>query len=385
MKRSWIRILLICFAVLLVVFALLRLARQPQPPLPADAAEQARAEPAALLDAVLVHGEAAQLSLADLPAETTITLIGSDSARTHGVRFRRSAYANQGLILYRLPAAVYHVYADGGRVDPGAAALPSGYTLPRDGMRKHWRFFTDDDGFLALAVRETDDLPAGYYDVILDPGHGGADLGAVAHGYQEAALNLENSLLMKAYLEAYGLKVALTRESAALPGGDAAEDNPYLPGARLDRIYSSHACYLFSNHLNGGSGRDAGFQIYSSVATDSRFADSVAGALRAAGASENNGGAGLVANGVYKRPSEVYSETKRDYYFILRESGGYALSPFRCRLFNSSLADALYCGPEGLLMEYAFLDNAADLRHWLDNRETLLRAAVDGAAAYWEL
>lgn len=49
--------------------------------------------------------------------------------------------------------------------------------------------------------------------LVIDPGHGGADPGAVALGLKEKDLNLNISLLLKQFLENAGEKVLLTRET----------------------------------------------------------------------------------------------------------------------------------------------------------------------------
>lgn len=331
---------------------------------------------------LLVHGESAHI----LPAEGSgpLALRGEGENGEHSFLIAAGEYANQGLKLYQLPAALYRVYAGEYPLAAGDVYLPAGYTLTRGGGNKRWQFLADDQGLLLLSVSDVSSLPADVYDIFIDVGHGGEDSGAAAFGYVEAEQNLLASLYMRDCLEALGLKVKLSRGDANIAGGAAAEDNPYLPGARLDSVYASQAKYLFSNHLNGGGGRERGFQVYSSVRTDAAFAGAVAQALRDAGHSANNRGLGLVADGVYKRRSEVYSETVRDYYFILRESGGYALSPYRYRLISNK-GQALAAGPEGLLMEYIFLDNREDLDYWLSNYRLLIEAAVEGAAEYWQL
>jgi len=48
--------------------------------------------------------------------------------------------------------------------------------------------------------------------VIIDPGHGGADPGAVADGYHEADLNMELARALKQRLEKNGVKVKMTRD-----------------------------------------------------------------------------------------------------------------------------------------------------------------------------
>jgi len=48
-------------------------------------------------------------------------------------------------------------------------------------------------------------------DIVLDPGHGGKDPGAVFNGHFEKSVNLQSVLLIDKYLKRAGLKTALTR------------------------------------------------------------------------------------------------------------------------------------------------------------------------------
>ena len=62
--------------------------------------------------------------------------------------------------------------------------------------------------------------------IVVDPGHGGSDTGAVSpHGFFEKDANLSTSLLLKAELESLGYKVALTRDDDSFP---ALYDRPRL-------------------------------------------------------------------------------------------------------------------------------------------------------------
>lgn len=54
-------------------------------------------------------------------------------------------------------------------------------------------------------------LPKDVYDVVIDPGHGGADNGAEGGGYTESELTLEYGNMVKTELEKLGLKVKMTR------------------------------------------------------------------------------------------------------------------------------------------------------------------------------
>lgn len=49
--------------------------------------------------------------------------------------------------------------------------------------------------------------------IVLDPGHGGEDSGAVANGVQEKDINLRISLMLRDMLEAAGCQVVMTRDT----------------------------------------------------------------------------------------------------------------------------------------------------------------------------
>ena len=298
------------------------------------------------------------------------------------VRHEYSAYVNQGLPLWQLPAGTFTFQSAGLSIAAANCNLPEGYTLTRGGMNKHWRFY-EEEGLLCLEIRDVVSLPPDVYDIFIDVGHGGEDPGAAAFGLVEREENLKSSLYMAELLRAHGLKVKLSREDNNITGGTAAEDNPYLSGARVDLFYRSGAKYVISNHLNAPEA--SGFQIYSSVKTDLAFSRAIAQKLVDMGWHANNQGYGLVENGMYKRRSNTYSLGIRDYYFVVRETGGYTLSPYHYRLANREQDERIFMGAETILMEYLFIDNRGDNQYWQENWQRLVKAVVDGAVEYWKL
>ena len=104
------------------------------------------------------------------------------------------------------------------------------------------------------------------YDVVIDPGHGGYDAGAIGiDDYCERDFTLPLSLKIKEKLEAAGLKVALTRDN---------DDNllePYGEDGRIARVCKTHAKYMISVHMNSmGAG---GLEIYTASGIDYTFAE----------------------------------------------------------------------------------------------------------------
>jgi N-acetylmuramoyl-L-alanine amidase len=94
--------------------------------------------------------------------------------------------------------------------------------------------------------------PAGTAEVVLDPGHGGGDPGAVneAFGLHEDDLVLAIAARVAELLQAEGITVALTREDDVVELGNSARgDIANLCAARV----------FVSIHLNGSTDPDANF------------------------------------------------------------------------------------------------------------------------------
>ncbi len=106
--------------------------------------------------------------------------------------------------------------------------------------------------------------PLKYRYVVIDPGHGGLDNGAMEYGYKEDDINLSISKLLKSELEYYGATVYLTRD------GDydmtkrnhhySKQDDMYL---RVKEIDKHQAHYLLSIHQNAANNSKAwGSQVF---------------------------------------------------------------------------------------------------------------------------
>ena len=129
-------------------------------------------------------------------------------------------------------------------------------------------------GFHITTVKE---LPDNVYDVVIDPGHGGNDVGAVNGRYMESEIALDCALELKKQLEDIGLKVLLTRD-----GTESEEEytmyNIYDKDGRVTMANESHAKILISLHLNSNlsDNVDGGVEIYASSNSDLTFAKKLA-------------------------------------------------------------------------------------------------------------
>jgi N-acetylmuramoyl-L-alanine amidase len=100
------------------------------------------------------------------------------------------------------------------------------------------RYFPGGEGVLTSSGRSP--YPA---RVVIDPGHGGKDMGANREGYMEKELNLAVALKLKRSLEARGVKVYMTRSS-----------DIFLPLSQITQITNDIRPDLFvSVHTNSST------------------------------------------------------------------------------------------------------------------------------------
>lgn len=84
--------------------------------------------------------------------------------------------------------------------------------------------------------------------VVIDPGHGGSDSGAVGNNQYEKDYSLEISKYMYDRFKELGVPVYITRDS----------DSTLTPTERVNKVLSAfgndHNVIVISNHLNAGGG-----------------------------------------------------------------------------------------------------------------------------------
>lgn len=135
----------------------------------------------------------------------------------------------------------------------------------------------DEKNYLEFKIKK-EKLPDQVYDITIDPGHGGKDVGTSAKlsgiTYYEADLTLEISLKLKEELEKLGLKVKLTREN------DTYLD-PYGEGGRALIPNDVKSKYSLSIHLNSVQGKMyyGGVEVYVPNNINYEFAETLASNL----------------------------------------------------------------------------------------------------------
>lgn len=117
--------------------------------------------------------------------------------------------------------------------------------------------------------------------VVIDPGHGGNDVGAEFEGRYEKDDNLALALLVKEKLDDMGIDVILTRD-----------DDSYISLEKRCRIANRKKALLFvSLHRNSADGAQ-GVEIWvsdSKPMADAMLANDILDGLESAGISENRG------------------------------------------------------------------------------------------------
>ncbi|MCI8760788.1 MAG: hypothetical protein HFJ34_06750 [Clostridia bacterium] len=207
-------------------------------------------------------------------------------------------------------------------------------------------------------VRAADEQ--GNFVIVLDPGHGDNDPGAVAGGIREADVNFKIAYYAKQELEQYeGVKVFLTRYN----------DCPSIYD-RVEIAKRYQADLLVSLHINSGASNARGAAIW--VTQDNTQIEYHQKAAQAASQILNRiSNVGIYNNGVQIRtgkPDEWYdSGVVQDYYGIIR----YAQ---RVKM-------------RSLLVEHCFISNAQD--RWFINSDDRIRqlaqADVQGIVEAYQL
>ena len=106
------------------------------------------------------------------------------------------------------------------------------FTLLNGGSLPEWHFGGNADSRLA----------GGTVAVVIDPGHGGWDTGAVAQGVREKDLNLDVGLRVSKVLEAHGVRTKLTRDDDHfVPLSGRVKIGNALPGAVFVSIHFNDA------------------------------------------------------------------------------------------------------------------------------------------------
>ena len=254
-------------------------------------------------------------------------------------------------------------------------------------------FFKSDKDYMYVSVKDKK-LPDNYYDVVIDPGHGGEDPGSSYASHNEADLNLEIALKLKKKFDSIGLKSILTRIDDTFP-------SPYGSNSRTSLPYDTHAKYFISIHLNSSDSKMkyGGVEVYAPNKANLDFASSLASNIvNSANTTYSHNEAFNVEKGVYVRTftsedvkssiSEAKSKgykpypisTDTNYYFMIRETGGIATGAYidgRNKDVGKNNYYLSNIGAEAYLLELGYINYWPDLNKLVDNQDDYVDGIVN--------
>ena len=177
--------------------------------------------------------------------------------------------------------------------------------------------------------------------IVIDPGHGGSDPGALGNGLKEKDLNLLISNYMYDRFKELGADVKITRDT----------DETLSPTDRVNRVLNAYGnkedVVVISNHINAGGGEGA--EVIYALRNDDTLSKLVLDEI---------GKTGQITRKVYQRT--LPNDSSKDYYFIHRNTGV----------------------TEPILVEYGFIDTKADAEKLKNNYEKYAEAVVKAVSSY---
>lgn len=259
--------------------------------------------------------------------------------------------------------------------------------LEKENKKENYKFLT------ISKVEGT--LPEEVYDIVIDAGHGGTDVGEKNGEYKEADITLEYALELAKYLEEKGLKVKLTRTEEN--NSTYTYTNMYDVNGRITVACESKAKYMISLHVNNDSQNTSGFEIYAPCESDLELANLIANNIK------TNTSIDFSTNNSYKKSDGVYVknfinqvieqytktalergyepypiDTKTPYLYTIREVGGIATNAYVDGRNTSYAANKYYksnIGIECYQIELGYIKT--DLEKILSEKEQYIKAIAD--------
>lgn len=195
--------------------------------------------------------------------------------------------------------------------------------------------------------------------IVIDPGHGGGEHGAVYNGYREKELTLKVGMFLQEYLLSNysDIDIAMTRTEDVCFSDDAKVDLQ----SRCDVAYNAGAEYLISLHFNadGTTHTNAGALICNSNQPGLKEAGDALGNLVLA----KLGNLGIGSQGIYCRESDTYfypDGRPMDYYAINRHCAEYGIPSIIIEhIFIDNPSESIFIESDEKLRELAIADGMA--------------------------
>ena len=254
--------------------------------------------------------------------------------------------------------------------------------------------------YMQIIAKEAS-LPDEVYDIVIDPGHGGRDPGAIFEDNYESEYTLEYAIELKNRLEALGYKVKLTREKDEYVESYDLGGRAVLPNQLKSKLF-------LSIHLNSTveSNPQGGVEVYAANNANLDFAKSIAdNIVNMVGVTYSPNNQHKVLDGVYVRtysqeeveeaieyandlgyePYETLS-TQTPYLFIIRETGGIMTKAYvdgRNKNIGSNPYYLSNMTTEAYLLELGFINSKKDIKLLKENRQEYIDAIVNAVISHY--
>lgn len=277
------------------------------------------------------------------------------------------------------------------------------YTMTKEGKNnkvnihfKNQIYDEHDYEYLSLDVAQVE-KPKDVYDIVIDAGHGGKDVGEKSGADTEADIALSYAKLLKQRLEAQGLSVKLTRDDSNTD--TYTSTNMYDENGRITIACKSKAKMMLSFHMNNGNSGLKGLEIYAPSKCDLEFAQNMANKIVTFTNLEySNNHSFKKGEGVYvrnftksiindytatanKKGYEPYQITlDTPYLYTIREVGGIATNAYVDGRNTSYSANQFYHSNQGIecyQIEMGYMKNDLEIiKNEIEQYVTAISEAV---------
>lgn len=336
----------------------------------------------------------------------------NDEKEGTSINFNSSNYINEGMYIDNLDKGTYYLFLKltYDNKDDKENPIYKYYVLKNNTDYKEMSYYTlskynnkiiinsdEEYGTFMFNVGENRDDEV--YDVTIDPGHGGLDSGALYNNYKESDFTMNISLILKDYLKEKGLKVKLTHDKDDIPKDKTMEEYGEHGRAVIPNEVKSK--YTFSIHINKNTASNVrGIEIYTPDKINYDFAKDIVNTI------VNNTEFGYSTNKMFKITDGIYTHnftesevnsslgeynkkgykpfdvsTKSNYYYMIRETGGYLTGAYVDDRNSSKVGINPYynsnMGNESYLLELGYLSNTGDFSILKKNEERLAKLIGD--------
>lgn len=263
-----------------------------------------------------------------------------------------------------------------------------------------------DNNYNTLMINVEDNTNKNKYDIVIDPGHGGIDSGALSNNqkYTEAELCMKAAILLKNKIEKAGYSVKLTREEDSLTEKDYFDE--YNKHGRAVIAREVGAKYLFSIHMNSSSSTSVrGFELYTASDIDYTLAEYIAESIidntemipstnkinrEDTGIYTHNFSEYEISRALEGYKTKGYKPYKvtenSNYLYMIRETGGFMTGAYVDDSNPESVGVNKYynsnIGTESYLLEMGYLTNTTDLDILVNKQEEYTDAIAKGIIDY---